>query len=140
MRSIFTVVRVVNQGAETLGLDKSAIIAMYAVRQLGTARPSGVATACGLDQSTISRHLKALEDKGLISRSPDPDDGRAQQVALTDSGQKLLADNDELRLERLTAALDGWSADERTVLAQSIGRLADSLIIANARQKVGLPI
>lgn len=138
MTSLFTVVRTVNTGAQTMGLDKSAIIALYAVRQHEGIRPSAVAGACALDQSTISRQLKSLEEKGLITRSPDPADRRAQLLALTPDGEGLLSDMDDLRRARLEEALAEWSDDDRAQLHAVIGRLADALVVADARRIAGL--
>jgi len=139
MTSLFTVVRTVNSGAETMGLDKSALIALHAIHLLeDSARPTAVAGACALDQSTISRHLRSLEERGLIVRTPDPDDRRAQLLSLTDDGQKLLSDMAAVRQARLEEALAGWSAEERDQLQRVIGRLADSLVVANARRMAGL--
>ncbi len=137
MASLFSVVRAVNHGAQTMGLDKSAIVAMYVIRQLTTARSSAVAGACALDQSTISRHLRSLEERGLVERSPDPADRRAQLLSLTDDGEQLLADQDALRRERLEAALADWSDDDRDRLDTVLSRLADSLVVANARRMAG---
>ena len=137
MTSLFSVVRAVNHGAHFVGLDKSAIIALYAIRQLDMARPSAVAGACALDQSTISRHLKSLEDRGLVERSPDPADRRAQLLSVTRDGAQLLADQDALRRERLEAAIADWSEADRDQLRAVLDRLADSIIVANARRMAG---
>ena len=36
--------------------------------------------------STLTRNLARLEERGLICKGPDPIDGRAQRVTLTDAG------------------------------------------------------
>jgi DNA-binding MarR family transcriptional regulator len=40
------------------------------------ALPSAVASATGLQRSNLSAVLRGLEEKGLIERVPDPEDGR----------------------------------------------------------------
>lgn len=40
----------------------------------------------GIAPSTLTRNLTRLEERGLIRRQPDPIDGRAQRVVLTDAG------------------------------------------------------
>jgi DNA-binding MarR family transcriptional regulator len=40
----------------------------------------------GIAASTLTRNVARLEERGLVGRVDDPDDGRAQRVALTDEG------------------------------------------------------
>ena len=40
----------------------------------------------------VSRVIDQAEESGLVERQPDPDDGRAQQVTLTDRGHSVLAE------------------------------------------------
>jgi DNA-binding MarR family transcriptional regulator len=49
-------------------------------------RLSDLGTRLGIAPSTLTRNLARLEERGLIRKEPDPIDGRAQRVALTDSG------------------------------------------------------
>ncbi|MCW8985754.1 MAG: MarR family winged helix-turn-helix transcriptional regulator [Thermoanaerobaculales bacterium] len=46
----------------------------------------------GIAPSTLTRNLARLEERGLIRKEPDPIDGRAQRVALTDRGFKAAAE------------------------------------------------
>ena len=50
-------------------------------------RVTDLAAAANLDVSTVSRHVAQLERTGLIARTPDPDDRRAQLVGITDDGR-----------------------------------------------------
>lgn len=138
MSSLFTVVRSVNKGIERLGVDKASMIVLYSLKEPEQARPSTVAAFCGLDVSTISRHLKRLEDEGLVERRSDPLDRRAQLVALTPTARDLLATLDETRKKSLDFALRDWSDADRTQLSHLLTRLADDLVTSQARTDAGL--
>ena len=53
----------------------------------GDLRLSDLGKRLGIAPSTLTRNLARLEERGLIRKEPDPIDGRAQLVALTDAGQ-----------------------------------------------------
>ena len=59
------------------------------------------------DASTVSRQVSHLTSLGLLEKVPDPDDGRAQLVALSAEGRVLL---DEL-VARREAGFDELLAD-----------------------------
>lgn len=61
------------------------------------------------DASTVSRLLRPLEAAGLLSLGPDPDDGRAKAVRLTDDGAA-----------RLRAAAPAW-AGAQAAMADKLG-------------------
>ncbi len=56
---------------------------------LGPRRVGLLAAELDVTQPTISDAISVLDDKGLIKRSADPDDGRAIQATLTTSGSQL---------------------------------------------------
>lgn len=58
------------------------------LRLSGPVRPSELAELTGLRPTTLSNHLRRFEDSGLVQRRPDPRDGRATLVALTDRGER----------------------------------------------------
>lgn len=128
LTSFHTVLRSVNQAADRVRLDKGALIVLYTLHTTDTSRPSEIAAACKLDQSTVSRHLKSLEDEGLVVRTPDPRDGRAQVAEATAEGVATMDKINAERLERLGAALEGWSGAERDQLANVLDRLSASIL------------
>jgi MarR family transcriptional regulator, transcriptional regulator for hemolysin len=50
-----------------------------------------LAVAAVTEQSTLSRTLDALDEQGLIRRSPKPGDARVREVFITEQGQALFA-------------------------------------------------
>ena len=56
----------------------------------GVARPSELRPRLQMETSTLSRTLDRLRDKGFIDILRDDEDGRAQQLHLTDRAYNLL--------------------------------------------------
>lgn len=109
------------------GEELGAHMLLHRIACAGSVRVSDLAGIVGLDTSTVSRHVKALEDAGHVERHPDPHDGRASQLTLSDSGREALHEGLRLRAALVAEALDDWSAEDRAVLTQLARRLADTL-------------
>jgi DNA-binding MarR family transcriptional regulator len=76
------------------------------------ALPSEVASATGLQRSNLSAVLRGLEEKGLIERVPDPEDGRWVRIHPT---AKAIRNYELVRREwasAVTAAAEGDPAVE----------------------------
>jgi DNA-binding MarR family transcriptional regulator len=97
------------------------------VERLSPVRATDLAEHVGLDLSTISRHLRGLEDAGLLVRSPDPDDRRASLLAATDEGRAFVDRSTRARTALLAEATASWSETDRTTLGRLLARLADDL-------------
>lgn len=50
---------------------------------------TAISTRMGMEPTSLTRTLKTLEEKGLIIRKKNPDDGRGVQIYLTDLGKKM---------------------------------------------------
>ena len=66
--------------------------------------------------------MALLERVGLVAREPDPHDGRAQRLVVTDEGRKRIEDARNGRRRLLREQLDQWPADEVATLARLLGR------------------
>ena len=97
-------------------VDFSAFPILKVLSHQGPMRLSALAQALDLDASTVSRHARQLEDRGLLERTGDPDDGRASRVAVSEQGQNCLARGFAARRQLITYALDGMSAAEQDTL------------------------
>jgi DNA-binding MarR family transcriptional regulator len=54
-------------------------------------RPTELAASLGLSKQAINDLLREFEGKGYITLEPDPDDGRAKLITVTERGQALAA-------------------------------------------------
>ena len=97
----------------------------------GPLRVTELASRSHLDTSTVSRHVAQLDRAGLVERTPDPADGRAHRLQLTDAGRTLLHDAFERRRALLRRALGQWDADDVALLDRLLGRFVGDLDARN---------
>lgn len=110
--------------------DRAALVLLYPLVRLGPMRQGALAEHVHADPSTISRHVAALVEEGLVRRVADESDGRATRLVVTDAG---LAALEAMRRER-TAVLDrltlGWSEPDLAAFTDLLGRFLDDLAAA----------
>jgi DNA-binding MarR family transcriptional regulator len=87
-----------------------------------------LAAACALDPSTISRAVAALVRAGLVGRVPDPDDGRASILGLTDHGRDTLTAVTTWYDNRLAEALRNWSTEDLVAFDGMLQRFSRDLL------------
>ena len=109
-------------------VDYSAFPILKLLGHQGPMRLSALAQVLGLDASTVSRHARQLEDRGLLERTDDPDDRRASQVTVSVHGNSCLAKGIETRRHVISHALDGWTDEEREMLRTLLHRLVENLM------------
>ncbi|MBF2421998.1 MarR family winged helix-turn-helix transcriptional regulator [Listeria welshimeri] len=80
-----------------------------------------------IDSASITRHLKRMEDQGLIIRKKQDDNKRYTYLFLTTAGEEELA---SLLLEKekfQTEALDAFSEDEVRALLKSVTKMMNNV-------------
>src|SRR5687767_15297370 len=111
-----------NQAAKTDGGDRAALVLLFPLARLGPLRQGALAELVHADPSTVSRHVAALVEQGLVRRVVDESDGRASRLVVTDAGRAAF---DELRAEReshLARATAAWSEADLATLTTLFGR------------------
>src|SRR2546430_3026144 len=80
------------------GLSHRAHAALNAVDGSGPdgARPKDVAAALGVSRAAATTFIQRLELKGLLETTPDPEDDRGAQGALTRPGHAVLVRGGQL--------------------------------------------
>ncbi|MEU2063772.1 MarR family transcriptional regulator [Streptomyces sp. NPDC013455] len=106
-------------------LESSAYGLLIRLDELGGQRATELAAYIGVGKATMSRQLRALEDLGLIAREPDPADGRAWLVTLTDEGRRRVGTVREARRARYVRQLAHWNRNEVAELARLLHQLND---------------
>lgn len=69
----------------------------------------------GIEPTSLSRTLKNLEERGLIIRKPNPDDGRSVLIVLTEDGLKMRDVSKEVVLSFYDALNEKISQEELDV-------------------------
>jgi DNA-binding MarR family transcriptional regulator len=108
-------------------LDRSAYGILCRLADEGPQRLGALASAFGLDPSTITRQVQALEKADLVSRRADHGDRRASVLDLTGEGRTVLQHTRAYRRERLEEVLDDWSQSDLDELARLLTKVNDSV-------------
>lgn len=112
LSALMTVGRLMRQRQADDTIDPGTFWLIKTVAHTGPLRISDLATAVHLDVSTVSRHVAQLERTGLVVRTADPADGRAQLVGISDDGRQLLDEAFQRRRDLLESTLSGWEASD----------------------------
>ncbi|GGL44330.1 MarR family transcriptional regulator [Phycicoccus endophyticus] len=102
------------------------------IEELGPARVTALAAADDTSQPTMTCQLQRLEAQGLAARTPDPADGRASLVSLTDAGHEALAGARRARTAALRPVLEDVGADPQRLHA--VASLLTELVEAARRR------
>src|ERR1035438_7059065 len=97
--------------------------ALARIEQLGPLRLGMLAEVEGTSAATMCRVVDGLEQRRLITRVPDPEDGRASNLQLSREGGALLAELRARSTEALRTALAELNAAQRDVVVQTISVL-----------------
>ncbi|MCX4905485.1 MarR family winged helix-turn-helix transcriptional regulator [Streptomyces sp. NBC_00878] len=104
-------------------LESSAYGLLVRLEELGRQRATELAAYIGVGKATMSRQLRALEEMGVVAREPDPADGRAWLVHLTEEGRARFRAVREARRARYVRELASWDREEVAELARLLHRL-----------------
>jgi DNA-binding MarR family transcriptional regulator len=112
---------------ERRGIEWSAYSLLFHLVNDGAMRCGTLAEVLCSDPSTVSRQATQLIEQGLVERRPDPDDGRAAQLAATAAGEAEFA---RLRGQRdaiLAMVLSDWNTEDIESLAHLLNRFTCDL-------------
>lgn len=102
------------------GLTAPRLSALSVVVYGGPLTLRALADAEQVQPPTMTRLVRALEGAGLVTRRPDPDDGRQILIEATPAGRRLLDAGRARRTATLARRLSALSADERAILTRAV--------------------
>jgi DNA-binding MarR family transcriptional regulator len=90
----------------------------------GASSASALAGAERVRPQSMATIVAALGQRGLIERTPDPEDGRRQVVSLTEAGRERAESDRQVREEWLARAMqERYSERERRILLDALSLL-----------------
>lgn len=108
-------------------LDRAAYLILRRLHEAGAQSVTSVAEALGLDGSTVTRQVTAMERDGLVQRRRDAADGRVTIVEPTAVGLRRMHGVRAAREDLYRQLLAGWPHDDRDQLARLLTKLNETL-------------
>ena len=124
MHALLEIGRLMRQRGQGEMLDSGTFWLLKTLATSGPLRVTDLAGCANLDASTVSRHVAQLHSAGLIERAPDPVDGRAQRVKLSDAGSARINAALRSRRELLEKCLESWDPGDLSELDLLLTRFA----------------
>lgn len=121
------------------GLEPSAYPLLF-VLTTGPMRISVLAENIHSDVSTVSRQVTHLVQHNLVAKVSDPDDGRAQRVALTEDGQSFVTRLQDGRGSWFQHLLHDWNDIEVRQFSGYLRRFIDDLSVEIERLRLDGPL
>ena len=125
-------------------LDKAAFRLLRHLLEHGDLRLSSLASLAGVDVSTASRQVAHLQEQGLVSREPDPEDRRACVLRVSPAGREAVEALRTAHRAAIRELLGKWSAEDRLEFARLLSTLNHDIsertrggrpLLATARQE-----
>ncbi len=116
--------RVVAERAQEVheSLHPATFVLLNHLADHGPLRATALVEHLAMDKASVSRQVQHLLDLGLVDRSPDPDDGRATLLSVSDDGQRRLRDVASHRRKLLDERLGDWGENELATFADDLAR------------------
>ena len=90
-------------------VDRAGMALLYVLYVEGTSlRLTDLAEQLQIEAPAVTRKAQHLERSGLVSRTPDPNDGRVTQLQLTTQGRRTINRILTVRRDWLTTLLADW--------------------------------
>ena len=116
-----------NQPDRADNRDRAALVLLFPLARLGPLRQGALAELVHADPSTVSRHVAALVEQGLVQRVADESDGRASRLLVTEAGHAALETLRRERENHLGQVTADWDAADLAALTRLFGRLLDDI-------------
>lgn len=109
-------------------LTRATFELLAVIHRYGPLKVSELVQRVGVDQSTVSRQIRPLEELGLTVRSEDPSDRRVAWLDVTDAGRALMLRIRSRVNRNVEAALATWSAEDRETFGKLLERFRQSVL------------
>jgi DNA-binding MarR family transcriptional regulator len=113
--------------SERFGLPEAEIRCLLLFGEEKYLTPKGIAAKMKLVKSRISKLISGLNQKGLIQKTPDPEDSRTTLLHLTPQGQKKLNEINLFLSNTHHEVLQQMAPEQRTTMMTNLELLKASM-------------
>ncbi|MGN9843477.1 MarR family winged helix-turn-helix transcriptional regulator [Nonomuraea sp. H19] len=117
--SLARLTRRLRRQAAAHSLTPTQFATLAAVDRHSGITPGELAELEKVQPPSMTRVIAALEERGLLARTPHPTDRRQVTVTVTEAAQKLLKEERRRKEAWLTQRLKELSPEERSILRQA---------------------
>jgi len=93
-----SVAKMYNEEAKNFGTTMAVGFTLLSIDPKTGTPSTSLGPKMGMEATSLSRILKSMEEKGLITRKPNPDDGRGVLIYLTPFGLEKRVDSKDVVL------------------------------------------
>jgi DNA-binding MarR family transcriptional regulator len=105
-------------------LSRTSAATLSVLERRGPQRITALAEHESVTQPAMTGLVQRLEHSGLVSRRPDPLDGRATLIAITEVGSRELGERRRAHDDAIAARLDRLSPYDRALLAAAASAIS----------------
>ena len=118
------------EASSRFGINRGEFDVLATLRRAGepyALTPTELFRSMMLSSAAMTNRLDRLEERGLVRRSPDPDDRRGVRITLTEEGLDLIEGAVEAHVEAEEGLLGALSGEDRERLADLLRKLLFSM-------------
>ncbi|WP_237458467.1 MarR family winged helix-turn-helix transcriptional regulator [Pontibacillus yanchengensis] len=105
------------------GISQSRLELLHKLMEVDEINQTALKQQVHIDSAAVTRHLKQLEEKGIVSRRKSSEDNRITFVKLTGEGRKKIEWYCKEKEDFISKVFDGFTEEERTVLTELLSKV-----------------
>ncbi|QHA92853.1 MarR family transcriptional regulator [Bacillus sp. N1-1] len=105
------------------GISQSRLEILHKLFEVEEISQTALQKEVNIDSAAVTRHLKQLEVKEMVTRRKNPDDNRFTFVRLTEEGREKIASFRIEKEEFIRKVLKDFSEKEQTELSNMLSRI-----------------
>ncbi|WPZ36504.1 MarR family transcriptional regulator [Thalassobaculum sp. OXR-137] len=109
---------------EQAGLTPTQWAALAMLAEEGAASQNALGRMTAMDPATIQGVIRRLEERGLITREPDPDDKRRTKLRLSEEGEALVHEVTSLGTRVTERTLAPIDPEDRRKFLEMLAKLS----------------
>lgn len=128
--SMHRIVRHLRRSRTTTVMHPTQFLALMLIADEQPIRIGEIATRVPCSQPTATTTVAALEEAGLVRREPDPVDGRATAVVLTEAGAATVQASGQQAADELSHLLNRLPEEDQALVlkaGEALSRMAKDL-------------